>query len=174
MRILAKSLENCIAHFIHYLCLVAQSCLTLCDPTDCSPAGSSAHGILQARILEWVAISFSNSLFGYCHTWIWLPSWLRGKESTCTAADAGSVPGLGRFSGEGSVNWLQYSCLGNPIDRGAWWSIVHGSQRVGHDLVTKTAKFLNIGKCYYYIQRTCFKNFKYDDVLGVLQDNLGD
>ena len=35
---------------------VAQSCLTLCDPVDCSPPGSTAHGILQARILEWVAI----------------------------------------------------------------------------------------------------------------------
>ena len=40
--------------------LVAQSCPTLCDPMDCSPPGSSVHGILQARILEWVAISFSR------------------------------------------------------------------------------------------------------------------
>ena len=39
---------------------VAQSCLTLCDPVDCSPPGSSIHGILQARILEWIAISFSR------------------------------------------------------------------------------------------------------------------
>ena len=39
---------------------VAQSCPTLCDPADCSPPGSSVHGILQARILEWVAISFSR------------------------------------------------------------------------------------------------------------------
>ena len=38
--------------------LIAQSCPTLCDPMDCSPPGSSIHGILQARILEWVAISF--------------------------------------------------------------------------------------------------------------------
>ena len=42
---------------------VAQSCLTLCDPMDCSPPGSSVHGILQARILEWVAISFSRGIF---------------------------------------------------------------------------------------------------------------
>ena len=40
--------------------LVAQLCLTLCDPVDCSPPGSSVHGIAQARILEWVAISFSR------------------------------------------------------------------------------------------------------------------
>ena len=40
--------------------LVAQSCPSLCDPTDCSPLYSSVHGILQARILEWVASSFSR------------------------------------------------------------------------------------------------------------------
>ena len=40
--------------------IVAQSCLTLCNPMDCSPPGSSVHGILQARILEWAAISFSR------------------------------------------------------------------------------------------------------------------
>jgi len=39
---------------------VTQSCLTLCDPMDCNPPGSSIHGIFQARILEWVAISFSR------------------------------------------------------------------------------------------------------------------
>ena len=41
-------------------CLVAQLCLTVCNPMDCSPPGSSVHGILQARTLEWVAISFSR------------------------------------------------------------------------------------------------------------------
>ena len=41
-------------------CLVPKSCLTLCNPMDCSPPGSSVHGILQARTLEWVAISFSK------------------------------------------------------------------------------------------------------------------
>ena len=40
--------------------LVTQLCLTLCDPLDCSPPAASVHGILQARILEWVAISFSR------------------------------------------------------------------------------------------------------------------
>ena len=41
--------------------LVSKPCLTLCDPMDCSPLGSSVHGILQARILEWVAVSFSRA-----------------------------------------------------------------------------------------------------------------
>ena len=48
---------------VHNKLLVAQSCLTLCDPMDCSLPGSSAHGIFQARILEWVAISFSRGIF---------------------------------------------------------------------------------------------------------------
>ena len=42
------------------VCSVAQSCLTLCDPLDCSPPGSTVHGISQVRILEWVAIPFSR------------------------------------------------------------------------------------------------------------------
>ena len=43
--------------------LVAQSCLTLCDPMDCSPPSSSVHGISQARTLEWVAIPFFRGIF---------------------------------------------------------------------------------------------------------------
>ena len=49
--------------------LVTQSCLTLCNPLDCSAPGSSVHGILQARILEWAAISFSRGsscTYGWC------------------------------------------------------------------------------------------------------------
>ena len=46
--------------------LVAQSCLTFCDPMDCSLPDSSFHGILQARTLEWVAISFSRGSFLFC------------------------------------------------------------------------------------------------------------
>ena len=49
-----------------------------------------------------------------------------GKESACNAGDLGSIPGLGRSPGEGNGNPLQYSCLENPMDRGAWWATVHG------------------------------------------------
>ena len=59
------------------------------------------------------------------------------KESACHAGDPGLNPGLGRFPGEGKGNPLQYSCLENPMDRGAWWATVQGATRVGHDLVTK-------------------------------------
>ena len=48
------------------------------------------------------------------------------------------MPGSGRYPGEGNGNPLQYSCLENPIDRGAWQAIAHGVERVGPDLVTNT------------------------------------
>ena len=64
-----------------------------------------------------------------------LPRWLSGKESVCDAGDTGDpglIPGWGRSAEGGHGNPLQYSCLGNPMDRGAWWAAVHGV-RVGQD-----------------------------------------
>ena len=54
------------------------------------------------------------------------PGGSAGKESACNAADLGSIPGLGRSPGEGKGYPFQYSCLKNPMDRGAWWATVHG------------------------------------------------
>ena len=48
------------------------------------------------------------------------------KASACIAGDLGSIPESGRSPGEGNGNPLQYSCLENPMDGGAWWTIVHG------------------------------------------------
>ena len=48
------------------------------------------------------------------------------KNLLINAGDMGSIPGLGRSHGEGNGNPLQYSCLGNPMDRGAWQATVHG------------------------------------------------
>ena len=59
------------------------------------------------------------------------------KASACNVGDPGSIPGLGKFPGEGNGTPLQYSCLGNARDREAWWATVHGVTRVGHNLVTK-------------------------------------
>ena len=78
------------------LCLVTQSCLTLCDPMNCSPPGSSLHGILQARILEWVSVSSSR---GDCMLELIL---------------------FAMPTGEGNGTPLQYSCLEIPMDGGAW------------------------------------------------------
>ena len=94
---------------------------------------------MAAWVLQWQnwVIVIDNGCFT-AHEM--LPQWLSGKDSTCSAGDAGSVPGSGRSPGEGNGNPLQYSCLGNPMDRGAWRAVVHspqGHKRVWHNLVTK-------------------------------------
>ena len=54
------------------------------------------------------------------------PGGTDSKESTCNSGDPGSIPGSGRSPEEGNGNSLQYSCLENPMDRGAWRATVHG------------------------------------------------
>ena len=60
---------------------------------------------------------------------MWLPWWLSGKESACNIGasgdDMGLISGWGKYPGGGHNNPLQYSCLENPMDRGAWWAVVH-------------------------------------------------
>ena len=67
--------------------------------------------------------------------------WCQGssvvKNPSANAGDASSVPGSERSTGGGNGNPLQYSCLENPMDRGAWWTTVHEVTRVRHDLVTE-------------------------------------
>ena len=58
-----------------------------------------------------------------------LPWWLSSKESACSIGDTGDavlIPGSGRYPGEGNGNLFHYSCLENPMDRGAWQATVHG------------------------------------------------
>ena len=100
---------------------VAQSCPILSAPMDCSLPGSSIHESFQARVLEWVAISFSDKdwLFTLFLLAVGFPDGLDGKESACNAGDLGLIPGLGRSSGVGHGNALQYSCLEIPMDRGS-------------------------------------------------------
>ena len=57
------------------------------------------------------------------------PGSLDRKESACTAGDVGLIPGLGRSPGEGNSNTLQYPCLENSMDRGAWQATVHGGHK---------------------------------------------
>ena len=62
------------------------------------------------------------------------PGGLDGKVSVYSVGDLGSIPGSGRFPGEGNDNPLQYSCLENPMDGEAWCRLLSmESQRVGHD-----------------------------------------
>ena len=68
--------------------------------------------------------------------YVGFPSGSNGKESVCSSGDegnVGSIPGLERSPAEGNCNPLQYSCLENPMDRVAWQTTVHGSQRVRHN-----------------------------------------
>ena len=67
------------------------------------------------------------------------------KASSCNAGDLGSIPGWGRSPGEGNGNPLQYSCLENPMDGGAWWATVHRVTKSRTQLsdFTFTFQFLN-------------------------------
>ena len=127
---------------------VAQSCPTLCDPMDCSLPGSSVHGIFQASVPEWGAIAFSDLYAtlvikrfaggsdgkeSACNLedpdlipGLGFPCSSVGKVFACNAGDLGSIPGSGSSPGEGNGNPLQYSCLENPMDRGAQQATAHG------------------------------------------------
>ena len=63
------------------------------------------------------------------------------KNLPANAGVTGSIPGSGRSHGEGNGNPLQYSCLGNPMDRGAWQAIVHRVAKVRHNLATKQQQY---------------------------------
>ena len=79
--------------------------------------------VLYSRFLSFICFKFSN-------VYVWgLPQWVSSKESVCIAGDTGDIgliPGWGRLLGGGNGNPLQYSCVENPLDRGAWWATVHG------------------------------------------------
>ena len=121
---------------------VVQLCLTLSDPMDCSPPGSSVHGTFQARVLEWGAVAFSSALCyvtqnvnqkknpqkgsqkQWNHFYLKIlggfPGGSEGKVSAGNEGDLGSIPGPGRYPREGNGNQLWYSCLENPMDGEAW------------------------------------------------------
>ena len=71
-----------------------------------------------------------------------------GKASDCKSGDLGSIPGSGRYLGEGNGNSLQYSCLGDPMDGGAWQATVHRVSKVIYNLATKPPP-----PCYWYIEK---------------------
>ena len=84
-----------------------------------------------------------------------LPWWLSGKESTFNAGDVESIPGSRRSPGEGNGNPLQYSCLGNSIDRGAWRATVHGVAKE-----TDTTERLNNSMLIAISQAASFQVFQ--------------
>ena len=106
--------------------MCVQSCTTLCNLLDCRPWGSSVHGIFQARILEWVNISYS-----------WGSSWpkdqncfpvVQCKESTChkERPQGSNLHYQERGPGGSSGIPPQNSYLGHPMDKGVWQATIHG------------------------------------------------
>ena len=82
-------------------------------------------------LVMWIFLYFSHLSFIYFCFYLSRdsPAGSVGKESACNAGDTGDmglIPGPGRSPGEGKGNPLQYSCLGNSLDRRAWWATVHG------------------------------------------------
>ena len=79
-----------------------QSCQTLCDPTDSSPPGSAIPGILQARTLEWVAISFSNAwkwkVKSLSRVWLFSTPWTRAYQASPSMGFSGKSTGVGCHS----------------------------------------------------------------------------
>ena len=71
------------------------------------------------RTIKFIILVFFKYAMGF-------PGGSEVKASAYDARDLGSIPGSGRSPGEGNGNPLQYSCLKNPMDRGAWWTTVHG------------------------------------------------
>ena len=114
--------------FSFSLCIVALSSPSHPFPLLC---------LLSGHLLEEFIFSFNTFYIG-----VGFPRSSVGKESACKAEDLSSIPGLGRSPGEGNDNPLQYSCLENPMDRGAWWATVYGVIRVRHDLVTKPPELI--------------------------------
>ena len=89
--------------------------------------GDCSHEIKRCLLLGRKVMTNLDSILDF-------PGGSDGKASVYNAGDLGSIPGLGRFPGEDNGNPLQYSCLENPMDGGAWCRLLSmGSQRVGHD-----------------------------------------
>ena len=93
-----------------------------------------SESIIQLFATPWTVarqallIMVFNRHLRNCYTFVTeiFPGGSDGKESACNAGDPGLIPGLGRSPGEGNGNPLQYSCLENSMDRGAWQATVHG------------------------------------------------
>ena len=69
------------------------------------------------------------------------PWWLSGKESACNAGEVGLIPGSGRSPGGGHGNPLQFSCLENPMNRGAWWTAVSRAAQSDMTEVTQQQQY---------------------------------
>ena len=108
------------------------------------------------RLYNKARVLFLQTLIGSNYPGGGLPWWLSGKESPAIQ-EHGLFPLLGRSPGEGNGNPLQDSCLGNPMDRGAWWATVHGvakevdmTQQLNNSPRETVLLRLGLGQCLGY------------------------
>ena len=92
------------------------------------PAISSSPLLSAVLLFKPTNHSLFFTILGLHHM-LGLPSGSAVKNPTCNEGDKDSIPGMGRSPGEGNGNPLQHSCLGNPMDRGAWQDTVHGVKK---------------------------------------------
>ena len=98
------------------------------------PGSSLLYQVPSARGAGCLGTVFLSSFFKFINTFEASQVSLVVKNLLANAGDIGSIPGSGRYPREGNGNSLQYPCLKNPMDRGAWWAIQFmGMQRVGHN-----------------------------------------
>ena len=110
-------------------CLPLEALLRCQASVGCYEFGPylSGHFLLPILLRLRAHLPFSeHALFVSSACLEWMPRGSEGKASACNAGDLGSIPGSGRFPGEGNGNPLQYCCLENLLDGGAWWATVHG------------------------------------------------
>ena len=91
-----------------------------------------------------------KGLIGLCRVDTGFPGGSDGKESACNVGVLGSVPGLGRSHGKGNGYPFQCSCPVNPMDRGAWWAVVHGVSR--GDMREGSEKIIQVINCSVYVE----------------------
>ena len=146
---------------------------------DYNLPASSVHGILQVRVLEWVGFPFARDLpdpgiipgspalqadfllseppgepinlrlANSQDNWTIVAQMI----NNLSAVQGTRIPSLGWEDPleKGVATPFQYSCLDNPMDRGAWWTIVHGLQRIGHDWVTNTHTHMLFGEIHIQV-----------------------
>ena len=121
----SSSLAFCMMH-ISYISRVTALTYSFpnYEPMQCSMSGSNCCFLpcIQDSQVKWTDIPISLRIFQF----VAFPGGSVSKESACNVGEPGSIPGLGRYPGEGNGNPLQYSCQENSMDRGAWWATIHG------------------------------------------------
>ena len=156
------------SHFIHtYVCFLSRSVVSeSCDPIDCSLPGSSSHGILQARMLEWVATSFSNT---YIHIDTYACSVILCDPIDCSARlhcwwdSPGKNTGVGCMHSSGGSSWPRHgtqvsvspALAGGFFTTSAAWEAPAKEQR----------EFLEVVKIWLQIQRVTGKCSQYTSIL---------